>query len=112
MKAEEYLTECIQKRLVPFIRKYHNIKDVLFWPDLATIHYQRGVQEWLRTNGIECVKKVDNPLNLPRCQPIELFWHLCGQEYSQRTTPPKGLKGFSNVWTHISKTGRNAMDQL
>jgi hypothetical protein len=28
INAEEYKTQCLQKRLFPFILKYHNIKDI------------------------------------------------------------------------------------
>ena len=53
MKAEEYLNECVIKRLVPFIQKYHSDHQVLFWPDLAAIHYANVVKEWLNSSGIE-----------------------------------------------------------
>jgi hypothetical protein len=36
MNAEEYKTNSLEKRLKPFI---------LFWTDLATIHYQKDVQQ-------------------------------------------------------------------
>ena len=29
-----YKNESLKKRLLPFIRKHHNINEVLFWPDL------------------------------------------------------------------------------
>ena len=43
MNAREYRTECLAKRLLPFIRSKHNISDVIFWPDMAAIHYQSEV---------------------------------------------------------------------
>ncbi len=56
MKAKEYKTECLEERLKPFIDKYHKLKDVLFWPDLATIHFQKDVQRWMRNNCDVCYK--------------------------------------------------------
>ena len=43
MKSDEYLEECLKKILLPFIQKYHSDSDVLFWPDLASIHYSKDV---------------------------------------------------------------------
>ena len=34
-----YLKQYIKDRLTPFINRYHNIEQVLFWPDLASSHY-------------------------------------------------------------------------
>ena len=34
-----YLNECIRKRLIPFIERYHVDDSILFWPDLASAHY-------------------------------------------------------------------------
>ena len=33
-----YIQECMEKRLLPFIEKYHNDYNYLFWPDLASAH--------------------------------------------------------------------------
>jgi hypothetical protein len=102
MKAEEYRKECLEKRLLPFILKYHSIGDVLFWPDLATIHYSGSVQKWLKDNGIQFVQKDRNPPNVPHARPIEQFWFLCKHQYGQRSTPPKNLNGFKRIWSNIS----------
>ena len=40
MDSEIYIKECIQKRLVPFIKK-HGKKRIIFWPDLASSHYSK-----------------------------------------------------------------------
>jgi hypothetical protein len=103
MKAEEYKNECLEKRLKPFIEKYHKHKDVLFWPDLATIHYQNGVQHWMQNNGLTFVTKNDNAPNVPQARPIEKFWALCKSEYGKRPKPPKSLKGFKIIWRNISE---------
>lgn len=73
---ETYLNECIKKRLLPFITKYHSDGDCLFWPDLASAHYWNIVQEHLTEKNIRCVSYVDNPLNVPQARPIELLWSI------------------------------------
>jgi hypothetical protein len=94
MKAEEYKSECLEKWLLPFILKYHSIPDVYFWPDLATIHYQKDVQNWLNSKGIQFVAKSRNAPNVPQLRPIEKFWALCKQMYSKRDQKPKNIIGF------------------
>ena len=66
-----YLKECIQRRLVPFIKKHTNY---IFWPDLASSHYAHSVLNHLRKEKINFVEKVDNPANVPEARPIEDFW--------------------------------------
>ena len=44
VNEETYLKECINKRLLPFIAKYHSNGNYLFWPDLAKAHYSNIVQ--------------------------------------------------------------------
>ena len=31
-----YKEECLQRRLIPFIKKYHQEDEFIFWPDLAS----------------------------------------------------------------------------
>ena len=47
VNQETYLKECINKRLLPFIAKYHSNGNYLFWPDLAKAHYSNIVQQYL-----------------------------------------------------------------
>lgn len=75
MKAEEYLKECLQKRLLKLYQD-HDIPP-LFWPDLATIHYARSVMSWYEVNNIKFVPKTHNPPNTPEIRNIENYWsHL------------------------------------
>lgn len=67
-----YLNECIKKRLLPFINKYHSNGNFLFWSDLANAHYSNIVQEHLNEEEIRYVARVDNPPNVPQARPIEL----------------------------------------
>ena len=57
LNSEEYRVECLEKRLLPFIQRYHKIEDILFCPELASIHYEKRVQNWLKTTGINYVKR-------------------------------------------------------
>lgn len=98
-----YLEECLKKRLLPFLKKYHNIDDILFWPDLATCHYANVVQNWLKLNNIDFVKKQENPPNVPQARPIEKYWALCKAEYKRKNQSPKNLNSFRRIWNNISK---------
>ena len=89
--------------MLPFIEKYHKTSEVLFWPDLATIHYQKDVKQWLVNSGIEFVSKEGNAPNVPQTRPIERFWYFCKVMYSKRTTAPKNLRGFKIIWRNISQ---------
>ena len=37
MNQYNYLKECIQKRVIPFIRQYHADNDYIFWQDQAEL---------------------------------------------------------------------------
>ena len=41
LNTDLYVEKCLNKRILPFIQS-HNIP-VFFWPDLATIHYEKRV---------------------------------------------------------------------
>ena len=46
MTAEIYLNECLKKRLLPFIEEHYAKDEILFWPDLATVHYAKKCVEF------------------------------------------------------------------
>ena len=71
-----YLEHCIQKRLIPFIKKHHSDGNYMFWPDLASSHYAKSVIQFFDENKIKYVKRFDNPANLPEVRPIENFWSI------------------------------------
>ena len=52
----------------------HKNDDIVFWPDLASSHYSRKVQNYLKSKNIEFVPKERNPANVPELRPIEDFW--------------------------------------
>ena len=71
-----YLKECINRRLLPFVDKYHSNRNILFWPDLARSHYSNIVQQRLNEKNIPYVSLVDNPPNVPQARPIEVIWAI------------------------------------
>ena len=100
--AEEYRSECHHKRLIPYINKNNFENPVLFWPDMATIHYARSVQNWFGDNNIEFIEEWK--MLRTSLRPIEIFWNLCKQEYKMSSQPPKNFNGFKKVWYNISKS--------
>ena len=76
-----YINECLEKRLLPFIHKYHGDLTYLFWPDLASSHYSKGSLNWM-DQYVYYVDKESNPPNVPQARPIENFWgHLAQKVY-------------------------------
>ena len=104
LTSEEYKKECVEKRLLPFIKKHHSKKTVLFWPDMARIHYGKCVLNCLKDNQIDFVSWKDNAPAVPQARPIERYWSLCKRQYSKRSKEPKGLIGFTKIWKNITNT--------
>ncbi len=73
IKTPIYINECLKKRLLPFIKKYHQDSNYLFWSDLASAHYSNLTIRWMNEN-INFVDKDCNPPNIPQARPIENFW--------------------------------------
>ena len=73
---EVYSNECIRKRLYPFIKKYHNDDEYLFWPDLASSHYAKLTLQTFEDLKINYVTKDLNPPAVPSLRPIEHFWSI------------------------------------
>ncbi|XP_065650579.1 uncharacterized protein LOC136078717 [Hydra vulgaris] len=77
-----YINEYLEKRLLPFIHKYHGDFNYLFWPDLASFHYSKDSLNWMDQLDVYYVDKESNPPNVPRARPIENFWgHLAQKVY-------------------------------
>lgn len=117
LTSNEYLEECLKKRLIPFIEKYHKNNEVMFWPDMATIHYAKTVTDWLKSKKIPFIEKYENIPNCPHARPIEKFWAFCKLEYSKRSIISKSLIGFNTVWKNLSlkvaqKSGYNLMSTV
>ncbi len=68
-----YSEECIEKRLIPFLKKFHEDGRYVFWPDLATAHYTKNTIATLNKFGIKFVERAHNPPNAPQLLLIEKF---------------------------------------
>ena len=80
MSQYNYLKECIQKRVMPFIRQYHAANNYIFWPDQAKALYTKSVINYLNEHNVNFVRKNDNPVIVPECRPIENFWSFLKQQ--------------------------------
>lgn len=76
VNKDVYMDECIDKRLIPFIEKYHSDGNYVFWPDLASAHYASAVNAHLTAMEVNFVQKADNPPSVPELRPIENFWSI------------------------------------
>ena len=76
-----YINECLEKRLLPFIHKYHGDFNYSFWRDLASSHYSKDSLNWM-DQYVYYVDEESNPPNVPQARPIEIFWgHLAQKVY-------------------------------
>jgi hypothetical protein len=73
ISSDIYINECLNERLLPFIHKYHQDMNYIYWPDLASARYSKATIEWMKQN-VNYVAKRFNPLNVPQARPIEDFW--------------------------------------
>ena len=92
LNQETYLKECINKRLLPFIAKYHSNGNYLFWPDLAKAHYSnivRATFDWKK--NIPFVSRVDNPPNVPQARPIETLWTVLERKIYENNWEAKNI---------------------
>lgn len=99
LNSKSYLSECIKKRLIPFIEN----KNVLFWPDMATCHYAKNVTSFLKEKKVKFVQKCENAPNVPQARPIEKFWALLKHKYSKVKKTPKDLAAFKRIITKLMK---------
>ncbi len=85
-KKGETITQSVYKNvlqsyLIPFVREKCSVVDnVLFWPDLASCHYAKSVQDWLHSEEFRCVQNEENPPGCRKICPIENFWGLLKQK--------------------------------
>ena len=91
IRQNTYLQECINKRLLPFIEKYHPNGNFLFWPDLASSHYSKSVQDRLNEKNIPFVFRKDNPPNVPQARPIETLWTVLERRVYENNWEAKNL---------------------
>ena len=75
MDSDTYRTKCLPK-LQKFVQDNYRGQKVIFWPDLASAHYQKDVLKTLADMKIPVVAKADNPPATPQIRPIERLWAL------------------------------------
>lgn len=102
MTSELYQKECLQKRILPFIRSHDH--PVMFWPDLASCHYSKVVQEWYAEKGVQVVPKNLNPPNCPQFRPIEKYWAIMKRRLKAKGKVVKDINQMKTWWNKIAKT--------
>lgn len=101
VNGEIYRKECLQKRLLPFLRKLGCT--TLFWPDLASCHYAGETIRFMNVNNINFVPKDMNPPNVPQCRPIERYWALVKSNLKKTGQTAKDMKDFKRKWKRASE---------
>ena len=86
-----YRDECLEPFLIPFIKKYHRDDTYVFWPDQASVHYAKEVQDYLNTKEIPFVPKNLNPSNMPKTRPIEDFWGFLKAKVYEKNWSAKNI---------------------
>ena len=103
LNSSIYLKECISTLLLNFIHEHHRTDEILFWPDMASSHYANNVRSFLKEKNVHFVEKSQNAPNVPEARGIETFWAQCKKKYSEVKKVPKTIRGFTRIWTRISK---------
>lgn len=101
VNGQIYKDECLQKRLLPFLRSHDG--PTLFWPDLASCHYARPVLDWYKDNNVVFVPKDVNPPNTPELRPIEKFWAIMKAKLVKTPKLIKNELELKKVWLKVSK---------
>ena len=133
MKADTYIQECLKKRLFKFIDEHYGSRnEIVFWPDLASCHYAKETQEFLKSEGIEYVPRDQNPPNSPQIRPIENFFGILKQRVYANNWSAKNrealirkikksvseidmkivVKMFDNLKPKIKKAQENGLSNL
>jgi len=111
INSEIYIKECLQKRLLPFIKAHRG--PTIFWPDLAPAHYSGLTKEWYNQNQVQVVPKEWNPPNVPELRPIERFWALAKAKFKKTSCEAKNLQQFKGKWNRAtSKLPKDTVQRL
>ena len=74
-----YINKCLKPKLIPFIKKFHQDNNYVFWSDKASSHYSKKSLEFMQSQNVRFVPKDRNPTDLPQCRPIEDFFGVLSQ---------------------------------
>ena len=109
--ANLYVKECLEKRLLPFIRSHGS--PVIFWPDLASSHYARVSLEWLKSNNVDFVPKELNPPNSPEFRPIEKYWALVKRNLKDTRGTIRNARDMQFMWNKCAdKVGEGVVRDM
>lgn len=100
MTSEVYVKECLQKRILPFIKK-HNAP-VMFWPDLASCHYSKKTMEWYQANKVAVMPKIMNPPNCPQFRPIEKYWAIVKRMLKKNGGVVQNVEEMHRKWNYFA----------
>ena len=70
LNSDIYINECLEKRLLPFIREHHPDSNYIFWPDLNYIfwpHYSKQTVAWMDEN----VNFVPKEIHFTKCPSVK-----------------------------------------
>lgn len=100
LNSEIYVKECLSKRLLPFMKQHgaQPIEKHLFWPDLASCHYSKVVQEWYSANNVRVVPRYANPPFVPELRPIEKYWAIVKGHLRRSHKVAKNAEKFQKYW--------------
>lgn len=101
INSEIYIEECLEKRLLPFLRQHH--VSTIFWPDLASCHYSNATKKWYEAHGVVFVPKEANPPNCPELRPIERYWALVKKELKKTKQSSRTVQDFRRKWKTASE---------
>lgn len=101
INSQIYVKECLQKRLLPFLRQ-HKIP-TFFWPDLASCHYSRETLKWYNDNGVTFVPREANPPNSPELRPVERYWALTKRNLKDTKQEVKTVDQLKIKWRTASQ---------
>lgn len=107
-----YEEKCLKKVLIPFIKKYHQDNNYIFWPDKASSHYAKKTSEFLHNNKIAFVPKERNPTNLPQCRPVEDFFGYLASIVYKHGWRAKNHDQLERIRNSIKKNGRKCCSRL
>lgn len=112
MKSDDYIKICLKKHILPLIRSHEN-RPVLFWPDLASIHYSGNSQDFMTKNYIDFVPKEWNPPNTPELRPIERYWAIGKVKLRRSKEHVNTPKEIHRKWANFSRSfGTTSVQRL
>jgi len=111
LNSELYMKECLEKRLLPFIKQHRS--PVMFWPDLASCHYSRATQGWYEANQVNIVPKELNPPNCPEFRPIEKYWAIVKDIFRKTRAAITNDKSMLAQWNKCAnKVARSLVQDM